>query len=477
MDAPNEQEQTCVCCGQTKPLGLFGPYFAKGVRKYKLKCKECLMAYQREYMAKKRAVRDAEKPKKPPVRLYDAHGNVTDKLCKGCGQYKPLAEFNANSRSADKRTSYCSECDKEKARQWRLANVERSRASVKAYQAAHKDEVKARKDAWRTENKEHLRAWRRAHYEKNKEVIRQYMREWAQRNPGKVADARERQRIKYQARVEADRQMATIMDVPLPEWRRSELQPHWDAQKVRWELDYQNTWRKANPDKVRASMLRCREGRIDELRAKWREKAAAWRATPEGKKKNRERAAKWRLENPDKYREGYQSYYRTNTEKVALSKRRWVEQNWEHSRNQQREYRSKPGVAERRQRLHAQWAAKNMERIKHHRMRRRGRRLPWVSQLDLLPAYWEARRLSRKTGIKHEVDHIYPLLSEYVCGLDVPANQRVITQYENRSKGNKILDCLLPEMCDVAPWHVHVTAEEQQQVPLHADTLKRTTYA
>jgi hypothetical protein len=477
MDAPTQpsgQEQTCVCCGQTKHQDLFGSYFAKGVRKYKLKCKDCLMAYQREYMAKKRAARDTGKP---APRLFDEHGNITAKRCKDCGEYKPLDEFARAAGTKDGKAVRCHDCDKERVRQWRLANVERSRATVKAYQAAHKDEVKARNAKWRDENREHLRAWQRAHYERNREAIRQYMREWAQRNPNKVADAKERQRIKYRARAEADRQMATIMDVPLPEWRRAELQPHWDAQKVRWELDYRNAWRKANPEKAKASTARWKALNRDELRTRWRAKAAEWRATPEGREENRRRSQEWRAAYPDRVKASSVRYYEANKDKVSAQKRRWVERNWEHHRSQQREYRSRPGVAERRRDLRDIWVARNQEYLKRHRLKRRGRRLPWVSKLDLLPAYWEARRLSRKTGVKHEVDHIYPLISEYVCGLDVPANQRVITQFENRSKGNKILDCLLPEMCDVAPWHIHFTTEEQQRVPLHADTLKETSHA
>lgn len=477
MDAPTKpsgQEQTCVCCGQVKTLDLFGSYFAKGVRKYKLKCKDCLMAYQREYMAKKRAVRDAGKP---VPRLLDESGNITAKRCNDCGEYKPLDEFAKASGTKDKRAARCLVCDREKVRQWRLNNVERSRATVKAYQAAHRDEVEARAKVWRDQNKERIKAWARDRYARNKAAIRQYMAEWRAKNPNLVAGALERQRIKYRARVEADRQMATITDVPLPGWRRAELQPHWDAQKLRWEVDYRNAWRKANPDRVKASEARWKDANRGALRARWRAKAAEWRATPEGREENRRRSQEWRAAYPERVKASSVRYSEANKDKVSAGKRRWVEQNWEHSRNQQREYRNRPGVAERRQHLHERWVAKNQERIRHHRLRRRGRRLPWVSQLDLLPAYWEARKISRKTGVKHEVDHIYPLISEYVCGLDVPANQRIITRYENRSKGNKILDCLLPEMCDVAAWHVHTTTEEQQRVPLHADTLKGSAYA
>jgi len=51
--------------------------------------------------------------------------------------------------------------------------------------------------------------------------------------------------------------------------------------------------------------------------------------------------------------------------------------------------------------------------------------------------YIDARLKTKNSGIKHEVDHIIPLINNKVCGLHVPWNLRVITQFENRSKQNK----------------------------------------
>ncbi|MDB5885830.1 MAG: hypothetical protein JWR74_2001 [Polaromonas sp.] len=61
----------------------------------------------------------------------------------------------------------------------------------------------------------------------------------------------------------------------------------------------------------------------------------------------------------------------------------------------------------------------------------------WSKRADLLPFYELAQQLKNDTGIDHHVDHIIPLLHEFVCGLHCPANLQVIPWRVNLSKGNK----------------------------------------
>lgn len=62
---------------------------------------------------------------------------------------------------------------------------------------------------------------------------------------------------------------------------------------------------------------------------------------------------------------------------------------------------------------------------------------PWADLSKIKAIYEEAERLTRATGIPHEVDHIYPLQSKVMCGLHVPANLQILPRSENRSKSNR----------------------------------------
>ena len=54
--------------------------------------------------------------------------------------------------------------------------------------------------------------------------------------------------------------------------------------------------------------------------------------------------------------------------------------------------------------------------------------------------YLEAQRLTKLTGERYVVDHIYPLISDQVCGLHTLKNLRIMTQDENLKKSNKMPD-------------------------------------
>jgi hypothetical protein len=67
----------------------------------------------------------------------------------------------------------------------------------------------------------------------------------------------------------------------------------------------------------------------------------------------------------------------------------------------------------------------------------------------------EAKRLSDETGVPHVVDHIYPLVSDRVSGLNTPANLRVVPRKVNTEKFNKLLASLSHEHFATEPWEVY----------------------
>ena len=65
-------------------------------------------------------------------------------------------------------------------------------------------------------------------------------------------------------------------------------------------------------------------------------------------------------------------------------------------------------------------------------------------KLEIRMKYRLAIELSRRTGVRHAVDHVVPLQGEEVCGLHVPWNLEVITQEENLKKYNRLVDTPKP---------------------------------
>jgi hypothetical protein len=175
----------------------------------------------------------------------------------------------------------------------------------------------------------------------------------------------------------------------------------------------------------------------------------------ENRERERERAQGWRLQNPERCKATTEAWRKENKEAFAETKRLWRENNKEHvvqSRKEHYENNKKRLLATareykeaNRERLNAavaQWYRDHPEVNRLNASRHRARKIQampsWADQDKIKAIYDEAVRLTLVTGIRHEVDHIYPLQSKWMCGLHVETNLQILTIYENRSKKNKI---------------------------------------
>lgn len=101
------------------------------------------------------------------------------------------------------------------------------------------------------------------------------------------------------------------------------------------------------------------------------------------------------------------------------------------------------------------WADNNKERIKGYQRKYRlsnqhkcnARTARWIANVkratplwseigEIEQVYQECRNISKQTGNPHEVDHIIPIHSDYVCGLHCLDNLQIITEKDNRTKNN-----------------------------------------
>lgn len=154
-------------------------------------------------------------------------------------------------------------------------------------------------------------------------------------------------------------------------------------------------WRLNNPKKINAMN-----------KQKWLNRDA---------EKEKKRSAEWRKNNKDKIKISSKKTYEKIKDRIRVTRQKW-EQNNKGVRR---------AIVAKRRAIKIQATPK------------------WLTKEDFLKIesfYILAGKLTKETGIIYEVDHIIPLNNEMVSGLHHWNNLQILTEEQNRSKSNKIID-------------------------------------
>ena len=122
----------------------------------------------------------------------------------------------------------------------------------------------------------------------------------------------------------------------------------------------------------------------------------------------------------------------------ASAHAKWKQGNRKYLLEYGREWRDTPERRAAARERSREWYQSNREHANAKRSRRSKLERRWpltsIERLMVNNYYEDARRLTKETGIRHEVDHIIPVSKG---GPHLPWNLQVLTETENRKKSNR----------------------------------------
>lgn len=138
-------------------------------------------------------------------------------------------------------------------------------------------------------------------------------------------------------------------------------------------------------------------------------------------------------------------YYRTNRARLLAEKVIYGKQVAERDQARRRErYATDPRFVEKTKLRTGRYYAKKPHVFRARDARRRATQVlatpAWADHKKIRQIYASAAKITKATGIRHEVDHIVPIKGRKASGLHVHFNLRVIPIRENRRKSNKLIE-------------------------------------
>jgi len=154
------------------------------------------------------------------------------------------------------------------------------------------------------------------------------------------------------------------------------------------------------------------------------------------------RLKEWRIKNSDKIKKIQKNFYAKHKKRLSKQKAKYYSLNKEKTKAAQ-----------------WRWECLNKDKRNAINSRKRAKKkqalAPWVDHVKVKAIYKEAAELTQTTGISHHVDHVYPLTSDFLCGLHVETNLQILKYDENIRKKNKYwpgqLDCQKGSVYDIFP--------------------------
>lgn len=168
----------------------------------------------------------------------------------------------------------------------------------------------------------------------------------------------------------------------------------------------------------------------------------------------REATRDWSAKNPEKKKLADKDYYLANRESIKSRQGAWRQNNLERVRRLSNEWRLnnyekvaaskakwKNENPEKRAEAVKRWQKQNPDVHAFHASMRRDKirksALAKAYSSEIRKIYKDCRDKTNQTGVRHNVDHIFPLVGKQSNGLHVPWNLRIIPEIENKIKGNQ----------------------------------------